>query len=116
MDSKELYRQARDAHSSKDYEKAGQIYKQIVSEHPTSDEAKASKGHLYYIRHGAEIDSRDLEPISKGVVIIDIQMPFSSMVSFMVKWVIATIPAFIILLILAFGFMSLFGGLLLWRT
>jgi len=31
------------------------------------------------------------------VVITDIKMPFMSMVTFMVKWVLASIPAFIIL-------------------
>jgi len=36
----------------------------------------------------------------KEVVITDIKMPFFSMVIFMVKWVIASIPAFIILFIL----------------
>ncbi|OQW90638.1 MAG: hypothetical protein BWK79_19265 [Beggiatoa sp. IS2] len=34
---------------------------------------------------------------SKKVVIIDIKMPFSSMVIFMVKWVLASIPAMLIL-------------------
>ncbi len=32
------------------------------------------------------------------VIVTDIQMPFMSMVSFMVKWAIATIPAAIILM------------------
>ena len=35
-----------------------------------------------------------------NVVVIDIKMPFISMVVFMVKWVIASIPALIILFIL----------------
>lgn len=44
------------------------------------------------------------------VVVSDIKMPFMSMVVFMIKWAIASIPAFIILSIL-FGIMSLiFGG------
>ena len=38
--------------------------------------------------------------IEKRVVVTDINMPFMSMVIFMVKWVIASIPAFIILSIL----------------
>lgn len=38
--------------------------------------------------------------IEKHVVVTDINMPFMSMVIFMVKWVIASIPAFIILSIL----------------
>ena len=50
-----------------------------------------------------------------GVTITDINMEFSSMVLFMVKWVIASIPAFIILAAIAFlfflGFSLLLGGL-----
>lgn len=38
--------------------------------------------------------------IEKRVVVTDINMPFMSMVIFMVKWVIASIPAFIILSII----------------
>ena len=34
------------------------------------------------------------------VVITDIKMPFGSMVEFMVKWAIASIPAFIILFLI----------------
>lgn len=37
----------------------------------------------------------------KRVVVTDIRMPFLSMMIFMIKWVIASIPAFIILSILA---------------
>ncbi|MBW2180927.1 MAG: hypothetical protein JRG81_11255 [Deltaproteobacteria bacterium] len=47
----------------------------------------------------------------KQVVITDIKMPFTSMVTFMVKWVIASIPALIILsVIFAVGSM-MFAGL-----
>ncbi len=35
--------------------------------------------------------------IDKRVVVTDIRMPFLSMMIFMIKWVIASIPAFIIL-------------------
>ena len=38
--------------------------------------------------------------MEQRIVVVDIQMPFGSMVSFMVKWVIASIPAFLILSIL----------------
>jgi len=44
--------------------------------------------------------------------IIDIQMPFGSMVTFMVKWAIAAIPALIILFILgvvALNLLSVIG-------
>lgn len=39
------------------------------------------------------------------VVVVDIKIPFSSMVVFMVKWVIASIPA-ILVLVMLFGFAS----------
>jgi hypothetical protein len=42
-------------------------------------------------------------PSYPGVVVVDIDLPFGSMVRFMVKWAIAAIPAFIILLIIAWG-------------
>jgi hypothetical protein len=37
----------------------------------------------------------------QNVVVTDIQMPFSSMIRFMVKWAIASVPAFLILSFLA---------------
>jgi hypothetical protein len=52
-----------------------------------------------------------------SVVVTDIKMPFGSMVVFMVKWAIATIPAIIILTVIGsiiFGVLSwLFGGFVL---
>ena len=51
-----------------------------------------------------------------GVVVTDIKMPFSSMVVFMVKWAIATIPALIILAVVgsiifsALGYLGYFIG------
>ena len=41
------------------------------------------------------------------VKIVDIQMPFMSMVIFMIKWALAAIPAFIILFIIYFTFASI---------
>ncbi len=38
-------------------------------------------------------------PVAQRVTVIDVDMPFGSMVTFMIKWALATIPA---LLILAF--------------
>lgn len=45
------------------------------------------------------------------VVITDVKMPFWSMVTFMVKWAIAAIPAFIILAILSAVTIGFLGGL-----
>lgn len=55
---------------------------------------------------------------SNEVVVTDIKMPFWSMVWFMVKWSIASIPAFIILIIilwLSFSFLAGFGIVLMNR-
>jgi len=46
-------------------------------------------------------------------VVVDIKMPFMSMVTFMVKWAIASIPAFIILAVIGVivaGILSGFSG------
>ncbi len=47
-----------------------------------------------------------------NVKIIDIDMPFWSMVNFMIKWAIASIPAFILLGIIGMITTTLFGGIL----
>jgi len=45
------------------------------------------------------------------VHITDVQMPFASMVGFMVKWAIAAIPAFLILFVLFMVLGGVLGGL-----
>ena len=52
--------------------------------------------------------------IEKRVVVTDINMPFMSMVIFMVKWVIASIPAFIILSILGAVITGIFSDFYGW--
>lgn len=47
---------------------------------------------------------------AQPVVVMDIHMSFNSMVWFMVKWVIASIPAMIILGFLLIAVMAFFGG------
>jgi hypothetical protein len=63
--------------------------------------------------------SVDEETRSLNVAITDIDMPFMSMVGFMVKWAFATIPAIIIiyLLVTVVGavFGGIFGGLMIGR-
>ena len=46
---------------------------------------------------------------NQNVTITDIKMPFGSMVEFMVKWAIASIPAFIILLVIGFMIAGILG-------
>ncbi len=49
------------------------------------------------------------EKKSKEVVVTDIKMPFLSMVIFMIKWALASIPAIIILMILFTVFAGFLG-------
>ena len=51
------------------------------------------------------------ETTSQRVVVVDIKMPFASMVVFMVKWAVAAIPALIILIVLGALFSSVITGL-----
>lgn len=46
------------------------------------------------------------------VIVTDIRMPFMSMVVFMVKWVIASIPAFIILSVIGAVIMGILSSLM----
>jgi hypothetical protein len=46
------------------------------------------------------------------IVVTDIHMPFFSMVNFMVKWAIASIPAMIILFVLGVAFWALVAAFL----
>lgn len=57
------------------------------------------------------LSSKNSFDTNQKVIVTDIKMPFLSMVIFMVKWVIASIPAFIILTILATIFFGFIGGL-----
>ena len=50
------------------------------------------------------------EKKEQDVAIKDFNMPFSSMVVFMVKWAIASIPAIIIIWILVMILISIFGS------
>ena len=50
-----------------------------------------------------------MEP-RQEVVVTDIKMPFLSMVIFMIKWSLASIPAFTILFLLFTIIAMLFGG------
>ncbi len=53
-----------------------------------------------------------LAPVTR-VVVTDVNMSFSSMVVFMVKWAIASVPALIILSLIIFVIVTLFGGVVL---
>ena len=57
------------------------------------------------------LSSKNALEINQKVIVTDIKMPFWSMVFFMVKWVIASIPALIILFILLTFLIGFIGGL-----
>mgnify|MGYP006130300441 CR=1 FL=1 len=62
------------------------------------------------VEYKVNVDKEDGKTSVQTVVVKDINMPFESMVIFMVKWAIAAIPAFIILFIIGFFIsMSLLG-------
>ena len=48
---------------------------------------------------------------SSEMIVVDVKMPFLSMVVFMVKWAIAAIPAIIILVIIWAVVLAFFGGM-----
>ncbi|HUJ86553.1 MAG TPA: hypothetical protein VLX30_06850 [Burkholderiales bacterium] len=50
----------------------------------------------------------------KDVVVVDIRIPFWSMVTLLVKWALASIPAFIILFVIGALLSALFGGVFHW--
>ncbi len=58
-----------------------------------------------------EIAAATPEKALHQVAVVDIKMPFFSMVIFMVKWVIASIPAMLILFFIAMLFAMIFGAI-----
>ncbi len=53
---------------------------------------------------------------AKKVIVVDLQMPFFSIVVLMVKWALASIPAIIILAVIFSVVTGLTGGLLFPRV
>jgi len=51
---------------------------------------------------------------TREVVVVDVKIPFWSMVVLLVKWAIAAIPAMIILLVLATAVSMVLGGVFHW--
>ncbi len=62
---------------------------------------------IYFINQGEKMEINE----KNEVVVTDIKMPFMSMVVFMIKWVIASIPAIIILSILFMIMAAVFGSI-----
>jgi F0F1-type ATP synthase assembly protein I len=51
-------------------------------------------------QRGQEREQRKQDQRVQRVAVVDIQMPFMSMVTFMIKWALASVPAFLILMFL----------------
>lgn len=62
-------------------------------------------------KYSQETEAKRTSDAARSVIVSDIQMPFWSMVRFMVKSTLAAIPALTILLIFALIVMALFGKL-----
>ena len=70
----------------------------------------ASKCDCGYFFEGYE-ELKENNTVTQNVVVTDIKMSFSSMVEFMVKWAIASIPALIILFFIGMALAGLIAGL-----
>ena len=76
------------------------------------EQAERAEENFNIILEQAKIDEASLQEIKdKSVYIKDLDIPIKSMVIFMVKWAIASIPAFIILAIIGAIFFAIFGAL-----
>jgi hypothetical protein len=88
----------------------------IVSEHPRLFEHPEAK-ETYIPDIPSVVQTQlDVENVSgshpQQVIITDIHMPFGSMVEFMMKWAIASIPAMILLFLLGAIVAGIFGAIL----
>ena len=61
-------------------------------------------------------DARDPDSHRQEVVVVDVKIPFTSMVILLVKWAIAAIPAVIILIVLVGIISTILGGAFHWGT
>ena len=84
-----------------------------MTDEKTKDEVDNTSGMdlpwLNERQHRRHIKQNYTNTKSKTVKVSDFDMPFGSMVVFMVKWAIASIPAFLIL----FFLFAIFGGFIL---
>ena len=72
---------------------------------------KAIKKTKVQIKAKKEHKEHQKEIKDKSVYIKDLDIPIKSMVIFMVKWALASIPAFIILALIGAIFFAIFGAL-----
>ena len=76
------------------------------------EQAKQAEANFNKLLEQAERDEASLQEIKdKSVYVKDLDMPIKSMVIFMVKWAVASIPAFIILAIIGAIFFTIFAAI-----
>lgn len=64
--------------------------------------ARESGGSSMQVFASSPLPIKAHDPVP--VTVVDIRMPFGSMVAFMVKWTLASIPAFVILFFIGVAF------------
>lgn len=77
----------------------------------TPDEREAAERQRLSAQRADRIGTRRPSAPANPVVVVDLQMPFTSMVTFMVKWALASIPAVIILAAVATVAFTMLGAL-----
>ena len=83
-----------------------------ANEKPDKEQAKQAEANFNKSIEQSKIEETSLQEIKdKSVYVKDLDIPIKSMVIFMVKWAIASIPAFIILAIIGAIFFAFFGSL-----
>jgi len=86
--------------------------KRIATENPPSDPRERAALVTEMQRRAGTLRATSHEPPGPPkVVVTDIDMPFGSMVAFMVKWSIASIPALLILIVIGFIFAAVLAAL-----
>ena len=122
MNAKNILNDARKAEREENDEKAEELYRAIIDSFPDSkyaieakldlDELLGRKETLSQLSMSQPIEEKTQSVKTttiKRVAVVDINIPFWSMVTFMVKGSIAAIPAFIILTIIIAGIFAIFG-------
>lgn len=88
------------------YAKAAWLRKEQVPAGMKSKQQPAPVGGAYDVREALK-----KYPGAQPVVVIDVQMSFGSMIWFMVKWALASVPALLILMVIGFVAVAVMGGL-----
>jgi Fe2+ transport system protein B len=106
---KEAVEQRRKEQAKDEEKKAKDEEEQAKDEEEQAIRAEANFNKLL---EQAERDEASLQEIKdKSVYVKDLDMPIKSMVIFMVKWAVASIPAFIILAIIGAIFFTIFAAI-----